>query len=80
MFLKPFYQTDIRFDKKWNTKYFALNLYFEVQNAFAQAVPTPPQFALARDESGQLSEPFSLTQLPDGAGVALPTIGIVFDF
>lgn len=80
VFLKPFYQTDIRFDKKWNTKYFALNLYFEVQNAFAQAVPTPPQFALSRDESGQLSEPFSLTQLPDAAGVALPTIGIVFDF
>lgn len=80
VFLEPFYQTDVRFDKKWNTKWFALNLYLEVQNIFAQAVPTPPQFALNRNDQGEIVQPLSLVQLPKNQGIVLPSIGIVFDF
>ncbi len=80
VFLEPFYQTDFRFDKKWNFKNLALNVYVEVQNLFGQAVPQPPQFALDRDDAGELILPIALTQLEDQQGVVLPTIGIVIDF
>ena len=80
VFLEPFYQTDFRFDKKWNFKKLALNIYVEVQNLFGQAVPTPPQFALDRTDEGELITPFQLTQLADQQGIVLPTIGLVVDF
>lgn len=80
VFLDPFYQTDFRFDKKWNFKYLALNVYLEVQNLFGQAVPQPPQFALQRDDVGELVFPFELTQLGEQEGIVLPTIGLVIDF
>ncbi|MDA9774401.1 TonB-dependent receptor [Saprospiraceae bacterium] len=80
LFLEPFYQTDVRFDKKWNSKWFAFNLYIEIQNLFAQAVPAPPQFALDRNDLGEVQTPLSLVQLPDADGIVLPTIGIVLDF
>ena len=80
LYLESFYQTDLRFDKKWNTKFFALNLYFEVQNLFGQAIPTPPQFALNRNATGEIEQPLSLIQLPDSEGIVLPSIGIVLDF
>ena len=80
VFLDPFYQTDFRFDKKWNFKKLALNVYVEVQNLFGQAVPTPPQFALDRTDEGELITPFQLTQLADQQGIVLPTIGLVVDF
>ncbi|GLR15598.1 TonB-dependent receptor [Portibacter lacus] len=78
--LEPFYQTDIRFDKKWNAKMFALNLYFEVQNVFGQAVPTPPSYGLDRNEIGEIILPSSLILLPESQGIVLPSIGIVLDF
>ncbi len=80
VFLRPFYQTDFRFDKKWNFKLLALNVYLEVQNLFGQAVPTPPQFALDRDEVGQVIFPLQLTELSAQEGIVLPTIGLVVDF
>jgi len=80
VFLEPFYQTDFRFDKKWNFKYLALNVYLEVQNLFGQAVPTPPQYALDRTDEGDLILPFQLTQLAAQQGIVLPTIGLVVDF
>lgn len=78
--LAPFYQTDLRFDKKWNSKWFALNLYLEIQNLFAQAVPQPPQFATKRTDLGEEVMPRSLVELPAQEGILLPTIGIVLDF
>jgi hypothetical protein len=58
----------------------ALNVYLEVQNLFGQAVPQPPQFALDRDDIGEVITPFQLTQLGEAEGIVLPTIGLVVDF
>ncbi len=71
---------DIRIDKKWNFKKVALDVFLEIQNAFASQVPEPPQYGLNRDEMGSVLSPRELVQLPAQRGTVLPTIGFVVDF
>ena len=71
---------DIRIDKKWNFKKFALDVFFELQNAFASQTPEPPQYGLNRDEAGNLLEPRELVQVPAEGGSVLPILGFVVDF
>jgi len=78
--LNTFNQADIRIDKKWNFKAVSLNVFLEIQNAFAQQAPEPPSFGLGRDESGGVVEPRRLVEVPIDNGSVLPTVGIVFDF
>ncbi|MEM6264352.1 MAG: TonB-dependent receptor [Bacteroidota bacterium] len=78
--LDGFNQADIRVDKKWNFKGISLNIFLEVQNAFAQEIPEPPVFGLDRDDVGDVIQPRQLVGIPINNGEALPTIGIVFDF
>ena len=40
--LQAFNQLDVRADKKWNFKSFALNVFLEFQNALATNIPGPP--------------------------------------
>ena len=78
--LDAFNQADIRIDKKWNFKSTSLNVFLEVQNAFAQEIPEPPTVGLDRNDSGEIIEPRQLVNIPVNNGEVLPTLGIVFDF
>ncbi|WP_077920545.1 TonB-dependent receptor [Spirosoma sp. 209] len=50
--LKPLNQFDFRFDKKWNTRQFTVDLFLDVQNAFVLPTPNYPQFVLRRADNG----------------------------
>lgn len=78
--LNVFSQLDIRIDKKWNFRKFALNLFFEAQNALFQNIPEPPQFGLERDNSGNVVSPQSLVEIDPSNGTLIPVLGIVLDF
>ena len=80
--LQPFNQVDIRIDKKWNGKRFSWNFYFEIQNALAQPTPTPEEYGLARNATGQLLSPRALVLISneDQNNIPIPTFGFVVDF
>jgi uncharacterized protein (DUF736 family) len=79
--LKPFNQTDIRLDKKWNFKKWTLNIFLEVQNVFAQQIPEPPVYGLDRDAAGSIIQPQTVIQISNIANdTPLPALGIVIDF
>ena len=75
-----FSQLDARVDKKWNYKKWSLNIFLEVQNLLMQSIPTPPEYGLTRDDSGELITPRSLTELDQDTDTPIPSIGIVVDF
>ena len=77
--LAIFSQLDVRIDKKWNYPAWTLNIFFEVQNMLAQEIPTPPEYGLSGDDSGNLITPLALTQL-EQTNTPIPSIGIVVDF
>ena len=78
--LDVFSQLDVRVDKKWNYSKWTLNIFFEIQNILAQEIPTPPEYGLARDDSGNLLNPTALTQIEQTTNTPIPSIGIVVDF
>ncbi|MEM6737806.1 MAG: TonB-dependent receptor [Bacteroidota bacterium] len=79
--LDSFNQTDIRIDKKWNFAKWTFNVFFEVQNVFAQQIPEPPVFGLARDQQGMIIQPQRIEEVEEIANsTPLPQIGIVIDF
>lgn len=78
--LNTFNLADIRIDKKWNFRKVALDVFLELQNAFAQQTPQPPQFGLNRDEAGNLILPRELVEVPEDAGALIPVLGFVVDF
>ncbi len=78
--LGVFSQLDVRLDKKWNLRNFAFDVFIEVQNLLAQDIPSPPEYGLARDSSGIVTEPESLVEIQTGEGQPIPSIGIVIDF
>jgi hypothetical protein len=79
--LDPFNQTDIRLDKKFNLKGFTLDIFLEIQNAFAQELPAEPSFGLLRDDNGVIVQPRALTEIQSVSNNSvLPNIGIVIDF
>ena len=78
--LAIFSQLDVRIDKKWNYPEWTLNIFFEVQNMLAQEIPTPPEYGLSRDDSGNLITPLALTQLEQTTNTPIPSNGKVVDF
>ncbi len=78
--LSSFNQADVRIDKKWNFNKLTLDVYLEIQNAFNQSVPEPPDFGLDRDPSGAIIEPRSLVEIEDDNASILPIIGLVLNF
>ncbi len=78
--LPIFSQLDVRIDKKWNFKKFAFDLFIEVQNLLGQNIPSPPEYGLNRDSSGNIIQPESLVVIENESGQIIPSIGIVIDF
>ncbi|MGJ3234740.1 TonB-dependent receptor [Marivirga sp.] len=81
LLLDPFNQTDIRIDKKWNFDNWTFNIFLEVQNAFAQDLPSEPSFGLRRNDNGEIIQPRELVRIADVTNSSLlPNLGIVIDF
>lgn len=80
-------QLDLRLDRKWDFRGWALNLYVDIQNALNQQTVGPPFVVAERDRStGQLlTDPdnpnrYKASSLGNTAGQLLPTLGIIVDF
>lgn len=83
----PTQQLDIRIDKKWSYKKWALNLYLDVQNLLNQQTVLQPQLVALTDPTTGApvvdpNNPGSYLPdfIPNTAGTRLPTIGIIVDF
>ncbi len=88
-----FRQFDFRLDKQLNFRRTALNLYFDVTNAFVSPNLGPAQFTFQRDAAdptkfattdGQPIQPDGSNAIPvlftDNEPLVVPTIGIIFQF
>ena len=78
--LKAFNQLDVRIDKKWNLKKYAIDLYIEFQNLLTQNTPQPPEYGLERNDKGEQVTPKSLVEIKTDDGKLIPSIGFVIDF
>ena len=91
--LDTFHQFDFRIDKQLNFRRQALNVYFDVTNAFLLPNPGPPQYTFQRDPTnptqfastdGQPVRPDGSNAIPvlfdDADPLVIPTIGIIFQF
>ena len=90
--LRAFRQVDFRVDKKWSFESWSLDLFFDVQNAFAFALDAPQQYTFARTEDnsdwvstdGQPVRPDGSNASPvfldNTSTLVTPTIGIIIEF
>lgn len=83
--LKPAHFLDIRVDKKWFFKKWALNVYIDVQNVYAFQAQQPPQLVQQTDANGNpLINPtdpnrYLLEQVENTTGTVIPSFGIVVE-
>ncbi len=84
--LPAFHQLDLRVDKQWHFRRWALTTYFDVQNATAARIPLLPYLTVVRDAQGQpVIDPDDPTRyrvkiISSDTGRILPTLGILVDF
>jgi outer membrane receptor for ferrienterochelin and colicin len=83
--LKPAHFLDLRVDKKWFFKKWALNIYLDVQNVYAFKAQQPPQLILRTDADGNaLIDPndasrYQLDKIQSTTGTVLPSFGIIIE-
>ena len=83
--LKPAHFLDIRVDKKWFFKKWALNLYLDIQNVYAFRAQQPPAYNLRTDSNGNAlidpndSSRYLLDRLENTTGTVLPSFGIIIE-
>jgi hypothetical protein len=83
------HELDIRVDKKWSFEKWSLNLYIDLENAYAYQTANPTT-VLDKDESGNavISNPsapiglqrYNIKTLNTTNGTLLPTLGIIVEF
>ena len=78
--LGSFSQLDIRFDKKWNKEKISINFFIEILNLLAQKIPTPPEYGLQRDDTGNIITPYSLAEVDVNRESIIPSFGFSVDF
>jgi outer membrane receptor for ferrienterochelin and colicin len=77
---------DIRMDKKWYFNKWALNLYLDIQNAYASKIKNPDYFNVIYDSNGlpltSESNPnaYQFKLIQNESGNLLPSIGLMVDF
>lgn len=80
-----FHQLDIRVDRKWFFERWSLDVFFEVQNATAAAVPQPPVTDVVRDfETGLPLDldndgVYDARTLDPSSGSLLPALGCIIE-
>ena len=79
--LDPFFQADVRIDKKFNFDKWTLDVFLDVQNVLASNLPSEPSYGLDRNDNGEIIEPRTLIRIQELSNSSvLPTLGIVIDF
>lgn len=84
--VEPFYQIDMRVDKKYNFKKWTLDVYLDVQNITNNTTEEQPYFSVERDAAGvPITNPdnpdyYIPKSIPNTAGTVIPGIGIVVEF
>jgi outer membrane receptor for ferrienterochelin and colicin len=88
--LDPFVQLDLRIDKQYNFKNFALLLYLDVQNALNYQAKDQDIILIETDAGGnriivnpeapESEQKYQLKRVENTSGTLLPSIGIVLDF
>lgn len=83
--LKPAHFLDIRVDKKWFFKKWALNIYIDVQNVYAFKAQQPPQLIQQTDANGNAlidpndSSRYLLQSVANTTGTVIPSFGIIVE-
>ncbi|MFK7783899.1 MAG: ferric aerobactin receptor, partial [Crocinitomicaceae bacterium] len=81
-----YHQLNIRLDKRFDLKKMSLQLYLDIQNAYAYQTTLAPILLLVRDENGNaLTDPNDPTRyqtklIENTNGILQPSIGIIFEF
>ena len=78
--LGNFSQVDVRFDKKWNKENISINFFIEILNLLAQKIPSPLEYGLERDSSGNIITPFNLVEIDVNRESIIPSFGFSIDF
>ena len=78
--LGNFSQVDIRFDKKWNKEKISINFFIEILNLLAQKIPSPSEYGLERDTTGNIITPFNLVEIDVNRESMIPSFGFSIDF
>ena len=77
---------DVRVDKKWFFKKWALNAYIDIQNIYNFQSAAPPYLDVERDADGTpITDPsnpdaYLTKEVQSVAGTVLPSIGLMIDF
>ena len=78
--LGNFSQLDLRFDKKWNKENISINFFIEILNLLAQKIPSPSEYGLERDTTGNIITPFNLVEIDVNRESMIPSFGFSIDF
>ncbi len=84
--LPAFHQLDIRIDKSWYLKKWALNLYLDIQNLYNFKSRERDILNVRKDSSGNpVTDPndpsrYLVYFIKEKSGTVLPTIGVIIDF
>lgn len=84
--LDPFYNLDVRVDKKFYFDKWSLNLYLDIQNVTGFQADSPPILLLrTNDQNEPLINPndpsrYQTKLLPNTQGTVLPTIGVILEY
>jgi len=84
--IEPFYQIDVRVDKKYNFKKWTLDVFLDVQNITNNKTVERSEFSVERDSNGvpitNPSDPDSYIPrfIDNVTGTIIPGIGIVVEF
>jgi hypothetical protein len=76
---------DIRLDKKWNFKKWAVNAYIDIQNIYNFQTVSQPFLDVERNDSGDPiidpnTQSYQISELENISGTVLPSIGLMIDF
>ena len=77
---------DVRIDKKWYFKKWALNLYIDIQNVYNFRTTGPSYVDVERDTEGNPitdpSNPFAykVSEYQNSSGTILPSVGLMMEF
>ena len=82
----PFYQVDVRVDKKYNFKKWTLDVYIDIQNITNNTTEEQPYFSVERDANGvPITNPtnpdyYIPKRIENVSGTVIPGVGIIVEF